>query len=81
MERRNKTLKAAIEILDNEVHGLMEVVSQHTECSDARLKLYLQRKADQLVCLNEQTTLPISRSGSPSSSLAYRDGTPSLDKD
>jgi cyclic AMP-dependent transcription factor ATF-2 len=81
VKRRNKILKAETEILKSGMRDLMEVVSKHTECPDARLKLYLQRKADRLVCQSEQDTLLTPCSGRSSSSPAYRDNTSSTDKD
>ena len=48
VERRNKKLKAEVESLKSGMRDLMELVGQHTNCPDARLKLYLQREADRL---------------------------------
>lgn len=47
-ERRNKILKAEVEILRGGMRDLMELVGQHSDCPDARLKLYVQREADRL---------------------------------
>jgi hypothetical protein len=80
VERRNKILKAETEILKSGMRDLMEVVSKHTECPDARLKLYLQREADRLVCQSGQSTLLTPCSKRSSSSPAYRDNK-STDKD
>jgi hypothetical protein len=81
VKRRNKILKAKTEILESEMRNLMEVFSQHTECPDARLKLYLHRKVDSLVCQSGQDTLLTPCSRRSSSSPAYRDNTSSTDKD
>lgn len=48
MERRNKLLKAEVEMLKGGVVELMEIVGQHTECADGRLGTYIQREADRL---------------------------------
>lgn len=48
VERRNRILKAEVEILKSGMRDLMEVVGQHSNCPDARLKLYVQREADRL---------------------------------
>jgi hypothetical protein len=47
-ERRNKILKAEVEILRNELRCIMDIVGQHTNCSDSRLSTYVQREADRL---------------------------------
>jgi hypothetical protein len=47
-ERRNKILKAEVAMLQENVRGLMEIVGQHTDCPDTRLKQYVQREADRL---------------------------------
>jgi cyclic AMP-dependent transcription factor ATF-2 len=48
VERRNKILKAEVELLRGGMRDLMELVGQHSECPDTRLKLYVQREADRL---------------------------------
>jgi hypothetical protein len=47
-ERRNKMLKAEVEILRNDLRCMMDIVGQHTNCSDSRLSKYIQREADRL---------------------------------
>ena len=73
VERHNKILKAETEILKSGMRDLMEAVSKHKECPDARLKLYLQCKADWLVCQSGQDTLLTPCSERSSSSPVYRD--------
>lgn len=48
VERRNKILKAEVELLKSDMRELMGVVGQHSNCPDARLRLYVQREADRL---------------------------------
>ncbi|KAF2028369.1 hypothetical protein EK21DRAFT_49002, partial [Setomelanomma holmii] len=48
VERRNRALKAEVELLKGGMRELMDIVGQHTHCSDSRLKLYVQREADRL---------------------------------
>jgi hypothetical protein len=47
-ERRNKLLNAEVAMLQDDVRGLMEIVGQHTDCPDTRLRRYVQREADRL---------------------------------
>jgi hypothetical protein len=47
-ERRNKILKAEVEMLRNDLRCMMDIVGQHTKCSDSRLSTYVQREADRL---------------------------------
>ena len=68
VKRRNKILKAEVAILKGEMQGLMQLVSQHTKCPDTRLRLYLQRKTDQLAAGGQRNGLP---SPSPLSSSPY----------
>jgi cyclic AMP-dependent transcription factor ATF-2 len=48
VERRNRLLKAEVEMLRGGMRELMDIVSQHSDCPDNRLKLYVQREADRL---------------------------------
>lgn len=66
VERRNKILKAEVEILRSGMRDLMELVGQHSNCPDARLKLYVQREADRLATGIARNPLP-----SPFSSGSY----------
>ncbi|KAF9693116.1 hypothetical protein EKO04_008780 [Ascochyta lentis] len=74
VERRNKILKAEVEFLKSGIQDLMQLVGQHTNCPDSRLKLYLQREADRLAVGGQRTVLISPSSGSPYS------GTGSIDK-
>jgi hypothetical protein len=47
-ERRNKMLKMEVEMLRGDLHDLMAVVGQHSNCPDSRLLRYVQREADRL---------------------------------
>lgn len=47
-ERQNKCLKAEVAMLQDGVRELMEIVGQHNDCPDTRLKRYVQREADRL---------------------------------
>jgi hypothetical protein len=49
VERQNKMLKAEVDMLKSDMRGLMELVGQHSDCPDTRLKRYVQREADRLV--------------------------------
>ncbi|KAI8941872.1 hypothetical protein NX059_003069 [Plenodomus lindquistii] len=48
VERRNHLLKAEVRMLKGGIQELMEVVSQHNDCADGRLRAYIQREADRL---------------------------------
>ncbi|PVH91532.1 hypothetical protein DM02DRAFT_678036 [Periconia macrospinosa] len=48
MERMNKQLKAEVESLKSDMHDLMMIVGQHSDCPDGRLKTYVQAAADRL---------------------------------
>ncbi|KAH7072221.1 hypothetical protein BKA63DRAFT_517134 [Paraphoma chrysanthemicola] len=48
VERKNRALKVEVEMLKSGMRELMDIVGQHTHCSDSRLKLYVQREADRL---------------------------------
>lgn len=64
VERLNKILKAEVEILKSGVRDLMELVGQHSNCPDARLRLYLQLEADRLATGGPRKSLPLSFSSS-----------------
>ncbi|KAF3052330.1 hypothetical protein E8E11_009598 [Didymella keratinophila] len=49
VERQNQILKAEVDMLKSDMRGLMELVGQHSECPDTRLRRYVQREADRLV--------------------------------
>ncbi|KAF1924870.1 uncharacterized protein M421DRAFT_8320 [Didymella exigua CBS 183.55] len=66
VERQNKILKAEVEILKSGMRDLMELVGQHSDCPDARLRLYVQREADRLAIGGMRNTLP-----SPLSNISY----------
>ncbi|KAJ4377020.1 hypothetical protein N0V86_006459 [Didymella sp. IMI 355093] len=70
VERRNKILKAEVEILKSGMRDLMELVGQHSGCPDARLKLYVQREADRLATGNLRHTMTSPMTGSPYSTSA-----------
>ena len=74
MERRNKILKTEVQILKISMRDLMELVSQHSECPDTLLKLYVQAKADRLARGGVRNILPL-----PLSSSSYP-GPTSIDK-
>ena len=48
VERMNKTLKAQVAFLKDDLSDLMEIVGQHGHCPDNRLRTYVQREADRL---------------------------------
>lgn len=58
VERHNKILKAEVDLLKNDMQGLMELVAQHSECPDSRLKTYIQREADRLATVGARNALP-----------------------
>ncbi|PSN71525.1 hypothetical protein BS50DRAFT_284680 [Corynespora cassiicola Philippines] len=47
-ERVNKELKIEVEDLRSDVRELVEMVGEHSYCSDRRLSAYIQREADRL---------------------------------
>ena len=65
MGRRNKILKVEVEILNGEMQDLMQLLAQHAECPDARLKQYLQREADRIATGRHRDGLPSPVSRSP----------------
>ena len=81
VERRNKILKAEVEILRSGMRDLMELVGQHTNCPDARLKLYVQREADRLATGGQRNSLPSPLSGSSFSGLSSTDKASSPEED
>jgi hypothetical protein len=60
VERKNKVLKAEVELLRLDICDLMTLVAQHSNCGDMRLSTYLQRGADRLAA-----------AGIPKPSFAY----------
>lgn len=48
VERKNKDLRAEVEVLKCALRDLMNTVAQHNGCSDKRLTAYVQREADRL---------------------------------
>lgn len=58
MERQNKILKTEVDMLKNDMRGLMELVGQHAACPDTRLKSYVQREADRLAAGGPRNALP-----------------------
>jgi hypothetical protein len=48
VERRNRLLKAEVDMLRAGMRQLMDHVAHHTECPDSRLQMYVQREADRL---------------------------------
>jgi cyclic AMP-dependent transcription factor ATF-2 len=57
-ERRNKMLKAEVEMLRNDLRCMMDIIGQHTNCSDSRLLRYVQREADRLAA-GQNSSCPI----------------------
>ncbi|KZM22462.1 uncharacterized protein EKO05_0000843 [Ascochyta rabiei] len=72
-ERRNKLLKAEVEMLKNSMRDLMQLVGQHTQCPDTRLKLYLQRQADRLAIRGQRNNFFSSLSASLDSGMGSID--------
>lgn len=66
VERQNKILKAEVDMLKTDMRGLMELVGQHSECPDTRLRLYVQREADRLATGGARNAL-----ASPFSNSSY----------
>ena len=58
VERKNKCLKAEVEMLSGCLREMMDVVAQHNNCPDSRLRLYLQREADRLAATGGSGILP-----------------------
>lgn len=81
VERRNKILKAEVEILKSDMRDLMGLVGQHTECPDARLHLYVQREADRLVAQGRRGSIPTSSSGRSPSGPPYSEKASPADDD
>ncbi|KAF1850501.1 uncharacterized protein K460DRAFT_361278 [Cucurbitaria berberidis CBS 394.84] len=66
VERKNRALKAEVDILKGGIRELMGIVAQHSDCSDKRLTTYVQREADRLAAGAMRTGLPSPPSASPS---------------
>ncbi|KAF1912908.1 hypothetical protein BDU57DRAFT_532046 [Ampelomyces quisqualis] len=52
---KNKILKAEVEMLKGGIRELKDYVGQHSNCADARLRLYIQREADRLATGDTRT--------------------------
>lgn len=59
VERRNVALKAEVEMLRSALLDLVEFMCKHVDCGDARLRAYIQRRADQLATGHSLGTLPL----------------------
>jgi hypothetical protein len=53
-ERRNKVLKAEMELLKADKRNLMDMVGTHADCPDQRMQIYVQQEADRLVKTNDR---------------------------
>ncbi|KAK7178781.1 hypothetical protein DPSP01_013547 [Paraphaeosphaeria sporulosa] len=73
-ERKNKVLKSEVELLKSDLRGLMELVGQHHECPDGRLRTYLQLEADRLSQRGNRSTVGELRS--PKSSVSGDSSSP-----
>lgn len=71
VERINRALKAEVEMLKSGMRELMDIVGQHTHCSDSRLKQYVQREADRLATGCMHTSFRSQSSKSSSSSHGF----------
>ncbi|KAL1640549.1 hypothetical protein SLS61_010244 [Didymella pomorum] len=59
VERQNKMLKAEVDMLKADMRGLMDLVGQHSDCPDTRLKRYVQREADRLLRYGDMEHHPL----------------------
>ncbi|KAF2996894.1 hypothetical protein E8E13_005433 [Curvularia kusanoi] len=77
-ERKNKILKAEVEMLRSGVRDLMGLVGEHTGCPDTRLQLYVQREADRLAAGSQRGSLsnPDSRRSFSVASSAEKTSSP-----
>ncbi|KAH6629487.1 hypothetical protein C7974DRAFT_187653 [Boeremia exigua] len=75
VERRNKVLKVEVEMLRSGLRDLMDLVGQHANCPDSRLKTYVQREADRLAHGEQRHPL-----ATPFSGCSFS-GPPSTDDD
>ncbi|KAF2844303.1 hypothetical protein T440DRAFT_473499 [Plenodomus tracheiphilus IPT5] len=73
VERRNRMLKAEVDMLKGGVQELMEIVGQHT---DGRLRAYVQREADRLAAGASRTPFVPSLPYTGSTSSAGVNGSP-----
>ncbi|KAF2844186.1 hypothetical protein T440DRAFT_35571 [Plenodomus tracheiphilus IPT5] len=48
VKRKNRLLKAEVDMLKGGVQALMQIVGQHTDCADGRLGAYVQRELGRL---------------------------------
>ncbi|KAF2127511.1 hypothetical protein P153DRAFT_387254 [Dothidotthia symphoricarpi CBS 119687] len=78
VERRNRFLKAEVELLRAGMRELMEVVGKHNECPDSRLRSYVQREANRLVAGNQRTAVftPPSKSSSSDGMSPHKTSSP-----
>lgn len=81
VERQNKILKAEVEVLKSGMRDLMELVGQHTDCPDARLRMYVQREADRLASGDSRNHLLTPLSGRSVSNAPSTDKVSSSDGD
>ncbi|CAO2653471.1 Nn.00g028820.m01.CDS01 [Neocucurbitaria sp. VM-36] len=76
VERKNKALRAEVDLLKGGIRDLMGIVAQHSDCSDKRLTAYVQREADRLaagVMRSDIPATPLSRSSFGSDILSTTD--------
>lgn len=66
VERKNRALKAEVEMLKGGMRELMDIVGQHNDCPDSRLRTYVQREADRLASGVIRPILASSSSGGSS---------------
>ncbi|KAJ4364450.1 hypothetical protein N0V83_009044 [Neocucurbitaria cava] len=59
VERKNKDLRAEVEVLKCALRDLMNTVAQHNGCSDKRLTAYVQREADRLAAGVVRNDFPV----------------------
>jgi len=73
-ERTNKMLKAEVQMLRGQITELLGIVGQHVDCSsDQRLRMFLQRRMDNLAATGgqQQTQYSQSMEASPQSHEYY----------
>lgn len=57
VERKNKVLKSEIELLKSDLRDLMNLVGEHHECPDGRLRRYVQLEADRLAAQGDRSPI------------------------
>lgn len=72
VDRKNKLLRAEVDVLRCGIRELMDIVAQHTDCPDSRLRLYLQREADRLAGGGPRTAYPQPQQSSNKSPYEHR---------